>query len=68
MVSVTPVHRLTADVQFAVVREAAICVEKAGGIVLGSITDNHKVNQQYCKPPKMCAEYAAELQTLFNSH
>ena len=49
MVSVTPVHRLTADFQFAVVREAATCVETAGGIVLGSITDNHKVNQQYCK-------------------
>lgn len=49
MVSVTPVHRLTAGFQFAVVREAALCVEKAGGIVLGSITDNHKINQLYCK-------------------
>ena len=24
-------------------------VEQAGGTVLGSITDNHKINQLYCK-------------------
>ena len=48
MISVTPVHRLDASYQFSVVREAAIQVEKAGGRVIGSITDNHKVNQQYC--------------------
>ena len=49
MVSVTPVHKLTSAYQFACVKEAAAAVEKAGGHVLGSITDNHKVNQQYCK-------------------
>ena len=49
MISVTPVHRLTADYQYGVVMEAAARVEKAGGYVLGSITDNHKVNQQFCK-------------------
>ena len=49
MISVTPVHKLTADYQFECVREATIAVENAGGCVLGSITDNHKVNQHYCK-------------------
>lgn len=49
MISVTPVHRLTADYQYGVVMEAAARVEKAGGHVLGSITDNHKVNQHFCK-------------------
>ena len=41
MVSVTPVHKLTSDFRFNVVKAAAV--------KLGSITDNHKVNQQYCK-------------------
>jgi len=49
MISVTPVHRLTADYQFHCVKEAAAAVERAGGRVIGSITDNHKVNQHYCK-------------------
>lgn len=49
MVSVTPVHRLTAAFQFEVVKQAATVVEQAGGTVLGSITDNHKINQLYCK-------------------
>ena len=49
MVSVTPVHKLTASYQFERVIEAAEAVENAGGRVIGSITDNHKVNQQYCK-------------------
>ena len=49
MVSVTPVHKLTAAFQFEVVKEAAMVVEQAGGTVLGSITDNHKINQLYCK-------------------
>ena len=49
MVSVTPVHKLTAAFQFEVVKQAAMVVEQAGGIVLGSITDNHKINQLYCK-------------------
>ena len=49
MISVTPVHKLTAAFQFDIVKEAAAIVERSGGYVLGSITDNHKVNQQYCK-------------------
>ena len=49
MISVTPVHKLTAAFQFNVVREAAAAVEKAGGRVIGSITDNHRINQQFCK-------------------
>lgn len=49
MLSITPVHKLTSSFQFDIVKEAAIIVEKAGGIVLGSITDNHKINQQFCK-------------------
>ena len=49
MVSVTPVHKLTASFQFEVVKQAAMVVEQAGGTVLGSITDNHKINQLYCK-------------------
>jgi hypothetical protein len=49
MVSVTPVHKLTSKYQFDVVKEAAVLVEKSGGIVIGSITDNHKINQQFCK-------------------
>ena len=49
MVSVTPVHKSTADFQFSVVKDAATVVEQSGGTVLGSITDNHKVNQLYCK-------------------
>ena len=49
MISVTPVHKLTAAFQFDIVKQAASKVEKACGIVLGSITDNHKINQQYCK-------------------
>lgn len=43
MISVTPVHKLTADYQFERVKEATAAVEKAGGRVIGSITDNHKV-------------------------
>ena len=49
MVSVTPVHKLTAASQFEVVKLVAMVVEQTGGIVLGSITDNHKINQLYCK-------------------
>ena len=30
-------------------KEAAAAVENAGGRVIGSITNNHKINQQYCK-------------------
>ncbi|RUS75869.1 hypothetical protein EGW08_016358 [Elysia chlorotica] len=47
MISVTPVHKMTAMVQFNEVKKAATLVEKSGGTVLGSITDNHKVNQLY---------------------
>ena len=49
MVSVTPVHKLIAAFQFEVVKQAAMVVEQAGGTVLGSITENHKINQLYCK-------------------
>ena len=49
MISITPVHRLTSKYQFGVVKEAAVLVEKSGGVVIGSITDNHRINQQFCK-------------------
>ena len=49
MVSVIPVDKLTAAFQFEVVKQAAMVVEQAGGIVLGFITDNHEINQLYCK-------------------
>ena len=49
MLSVTPVHGLTADYQFSTVKEAAEIIENYGGVVLGSITDNHKINQNFCK-------------------
>ena len=49
MISITPVHKLTADYQFNVVKDEAATVEKAGLNVIGSITDNHKVNQHCCK-------------------
>ena len=49
MVSFTSVHKLTLLYQFIVVKEAAAIVEKHGAIVLGSVTDNHKINHQYCK-------------------
>ena len=49
MVAVTPVHKLTGLYQFQVVLDVAAAVEEAGGVVVGSITDNHKINQHYCK-------------------
>jgi len=49
MLSVNPVYRLTASYQFDIVKNTAAKVEKAGGLIIGSITDNHKINQQYCK-------------------
>ena len=60
MVSVTPVHKLTATYQFSIVKEAAAMIEKSGGFVLGSMTDNHKINQQYCKLFKRKTEWEAE--------
>ncbi len=48
MISVTPVDGLTAQFQYDVVLKMATLVEKCGGVVLGSITDNHKVNQIFC--------------------
>ena len=48
MISVTPVHKLTAQFQYDIVIKMAALVEKCGGIVSGSITDNHKINQNYC--------------------
>lgn len=59
MVSVTPVHNLKASYQFTVVKEAATLVEKSGGIVIGSITDNHKINQHYCTLFTRKANYEA---------
>ena len=49
MISLTPVHKLTATYQFERVKEAADVVEWARGRIIGSITDTHKVNQQYCR-------------------
>ena len=49
MMSVTPVHKLTVAFQFEVIERAATVVEQAGGTVLESIMDNHKINQLYCK-------------------
>ena len=56
MVSITPVYRLTAEFQFKTVVEAATLVENAGGIVLGSITDNNRVNQSYGQQFGECQE------------
>jgi len=39
MVSVTPVHKLTSEYQFTVVKEAAVLVGDWGSVVLSSITD-----------------------------
>lgn len=47
MISVIPVHRLTAEFQFETVKKAAALIENCGGFVIGSITDNHKINQRY---------------------
>ena len=60
MLSVTPVHKLTAEYQYSVVIDVAKYVEKAGGIVIGSITDNHKINQHYCKLFDSRSENGAE--------
>ncbi|KAF2354157.1 hypothetical protein FHG87_015084 [Trinorchestia longiramus] len=49
MISITPVHKPTTAYQLERVKKAAAAVERAGGRVIGSITDNHEVNQQYCK-------------------
>ena len=49
MLSVVPVSKLTAEFQFEIVKQCTKEVEDAGGKVIGSITDNHKINQQYCK-------------------
>ena len=46
--AVKPVHKLTAEFQFSVVVKTAAMVEDGGGIVCGSITDNHKINQKFC--------------------
>ena len=48
MISVTPVHKMSASFQFQTVKSIAQVVESCGGQVVGSITDNHKVNQSYC--------------------
>lgn len=48
MHSIIPVHKLTSDFQYKMVLQCALQVENAAGRVVGSITDNHKVNQNYC--------------------
>ena len=48
MLKVIPVHKLTAEYQFKTVIDTARSIEAAGGLVVGSVTDNHKVNQKYC--------------------
>lgn len=48
MISIIPVSKLTASYQFSAVKETAQMVEDCGGMVIGSITDNHKINQHYC--------------------
>lgn len=59
MISVTPVHRMSAKFQFECVKRAALTVENAGGTVIGSITDNHKVNQHYCKLFNLKSDHGA---------
>ncbi|KAF2361581.1 hypothetical protein FHG87_007663 [Trinorchestia longiramus] len=49
MISMTPVHKLTAAYELERVKEAAAAVERAGGRIIESITDNHKVSQQFGK-------------------
>ena len=60
MLSVTPVHKLTAEFQFAAVIDIARKVETCGGIVVGSIMDNHKINQHYSKMFGKRSENGAE--------
>ena len=43
------ISQLTSDYQFQTVKEMATVVESCGGVVLGSVTDNHRINQRYCK-------------------
>ena len=49
IISITPVHNLDSAFQYSVVKKDAAVIEKSGRSVLGSITDNHKLNQHYCK-------------------
>ena len=49
MLSLYPVHLLNADFQFTKAVSAASVAEEAGGLVIGSITDNDRINQNYCK-------------------
>ena len=50
MIFITPVHTLDGAFQFSMLKkDSAIIIEKSGGTVLGSITDNHKFNQHNCK-------------------
>ncbi|GFO45135.1 polyphosphoinositide phosphatase [Plakobranchus ocellatus] len=48
MVSVTPVHKLTAVFQFDV-KDAAAVAEQSGSTIFCSITDKYKTSQLYCK-------------------
>ena len=67
MISITPVCRLTADFQYETVVNAATHVETAGGIVLGSITDNNKVNQNYGKKFGECQDSTSIVPHPFSS-
>ena len=49
MVCVKSVHHLKADYQFQTVKVVVTVVESCGGVVVGSVTDNHRINQRYCK-------------------
>ncbi|KAF2347506.1 hypothetical protein FHG87_021738 [Trinorchestia longiramus] len=50
---------LSSTYQLERVKEAAAAVERARGRVIGSIRDNHKVNQQYCKLFERLGDYSA---------
>ena len=49
MLRIIPVHRLDSKFQFDIVKDCAACLMKSGADVIGSITDNHRINQQFCK-------------------
>lgn len=49
MLRIVPVCHLDAKYQFDIVKECAACLMDAGANIIGSITDNHRINQQYCK-------------------
>ena len=52
MVRVCPVCSMSASFQYRVVSEVAPMAETQGAFAIGSITDNHKINQKngMCAP------------------